>query len=765
MDKIQGDAAYKQTMRSARLLNMPSTSQYPLGHQDDRHKTALSQMLKGLRRVTESRIASAVSTAEIVVPFSVPVSPAPAQLYDVLASVTYSLRLDVPLLRQPATGIIAARTYGLGQECTWEFWSTEQLILSLDYSRAALTAMLIQGECCVYLTAYDRHDTSLGLDGLAQIPHNGGPLRNFTSQPVGPGGNEGLEYIDELVLLGESANGQLRDTLEEDLGGQHFARLFNPAAVRMETIDPLWVAARGTAHDCWLRMDDRNEYRGLRPTSESDIDLDYLLRIPTPTHSVKRARLESFDSFSERRRKRASSLTRSLHPPECNLTSTNRKLDLDKQRRASNLRLSPKKSHPFGRPHDRHLLSPSSFSSHPAINAASSTQPDQASLNHLLTHPTLQLISPQTLTSLTGTTTLFSDRSTPILPIQQLRRAPLTRENLKKFNDQSPNQLKKSASSMTSSTSTDPAEVWRQLERNHIHDNDPQGAKLGEKIITDAKAIINNFRKSVMEEEELEDIADVMREYKTAGETTFLVHLWEVLLKKKRQKRPDLTDQEWITTAWAEDGLRCNWQEHFDSKWVPQLEDHGDPRLIWLYENAPKVKTPWPDMTYGYTRSSCDYIIQEIAERYDAILCKEMHFPWCFVEGKGAGQPFAAAGHQKARAGATAVYHLRTVGQRMDEEVTAYRKSHGQPAPSQKNTSNPKSSTSTQKGKAKKKYPYIDESAVVFSLSVSPDLAHLDVHFAEERDALTTHYHMHTIGLYHLPMEADIRDLRNVSRH
>lgn len=303
------------------------------------------------------------------------------------------------------------------------------------------------------------------------------------------------------------------------------------------------------------------------------------------------------------------------------------------------------------------------------------------------------------------------------------------------------------------SSSTDPAEVWRQLERNHIYDNDPRGSKLGAEIIADAEKIINNFRNSTMEDDEMVDVAAAMREYRTAGETTFLLHFWEVLLKKDRQKRMDLTDEEWVTTAWAKDGLRSNWQEHFASAWVPKLEDHGDPYLVWLYENAPKVKTPWPDITYGYTRSSCDHIIQEVADRFDAILCKEMHFPWYFVEAKSAGQPFPAANHQRARAGACAVYQLLQVDRRIKEEIAKYRKSHKQPAASTEDTSNAESSTP-------KKYPYVDPSAVVFSLAVSPDLAHLSVHFAEHHDDKTTYYHMHTIRGYMFTNKADARELR-----
>lgn len=142
------------------------------------------------------------------------------------------------------------------------------------------------------------------------------------------------------------------------------------------------------------------------------------------------------------------------------------------------------------------------------------------------------------------------------------------------------------------STATDPAEVWRQLNRNHIYKDNENGEKLGAGLIAQAKEIINNKRQSVIEDQELGDYKVLWNEYATAGETTFLINLCEVLLKKDRKKRNDLTDKDWVITAWKKDGLRVNWQEHFATEWVPQLDSHGDEWLTFIYENVPKVKTP-----------------------------------------------------------------------------------------------------------------------------------------------------------------------------
>ncbi|KAI4265804.1 MAG: hypothetical protein L6R38_009168 [Xanthoria sp. 2 TBL-2021] len=299
------------------------------------------------------------------------------------------------------------------------------------------------------------------------------------------------------------------------------------------------------------------------------------------------------------------------------------------------------------------------------------------------------------------------------------------------------------------STATDPAEVWRQLNRNHIYKDNEKGEKLGAVLITQAKEIINNKRQSVMEDKELGDYKVFWNEYATAGETTFLINLCEVLLKKDRKKRNDLTDKDWVITAWKKDGLRVNWQEHFATEWVPQLDSHGDEWLAFLYENVPKVKTPWPDITYGYTRSSCDYIIDEAAHHFGAILVKEVLFPWLFDEAKGAGQPFAAASYQAARAGAAANHQLVEVFRRIHEEIAEYKKSH-------------KQATSGSDTLSKKSYPYVDEDplGMVFCLAVCPDVAELSVHFAEHHDDKSTYYHMHIIGAYAMKKGDDVRELR-----
>lgn len=293
-----------------------------------------------------------------------------------------------------------------------------------------------------------------------------------------------------------------------------------------------------------------------------------------------------------------------------------------------------------------------------------------------------------------------------------------------------------------SSASTSPTEVWRNLERNHIHDNDPHGAELGADIIAGAETVINGFRNSTTTAEEQQDIKLTVRSYKKATKLSFLVTLWSVLLNMDRQVKQNLTDEEWVTRAWVKDGLRATWQERFNSKTVHQLDFHLDGWPEW--NKVPKVKTPYPDITYGYHHESCTQAMRSVESGFAANMCKDVAFPWFVVEAKSANEPIEAAEMQCARAGAAIVYQLRKLFNDMQIESAK----HEQPTSSPPPSSEPH------------KFPYADPSAIAFTLAVAPSKAHLSVHFVEQHTATQPHYHMHLIGSYDFNRPAAYKDLR-----
>jgi hypothetical protein len=99
----------------------------------------------------------------------------------------------------------------------------EQLMLSIDYSRAALTAVLIFEDCGVLRDRRVLHDTRLGTDGLQNSEANRNDLshaiRTIASLPLKDGDGVGKTRIENLALIGEDAgNSQLNKILKEVLG-------------------------------------------------------------------------------------------------------------------------------------------------------------------------------------------------------------------------------------------------------------------------------------------------------------------------------------------------------------------------------------------------------------------------------------------------------------------------------------------------------------------------------------------------------------------
>ena len=171
---------------------------------------------------------------------------------------------------QPPAGILAARVCGIGGQCNEDVDPSEsnqqddheQLIITVDYSRAAITALLVYEDCSVFESRRVLHDIQLGADELSGANDLDTPrdllaraLREVISLPLEDGNGAGLTRISELVLLGESAGDpRLHDALTEVLSERSYD--FSAAAWKrpMGSFDPLFAASRGLALDCWDRL-------------------------------------------------------------------------------------------------------------------------------------------------------------------------------------------------------------------------------------------------------------------------------------------------------------------------------------------------------------------------------------------------------------------------------------------------------------------------------------------------------------------------------
>jgi hypothetical protein len=142
----------------------------------------------------------------------------------------------------------------------------EQLILTVEYTRAALTALLVVEECGVFEHRRVLHDNGIGADHLSHdadrirsdLVH---ALRNVTKLPLQDGNGEGLAQISNLVLLGESAgDSQLHDALKEAPGEKMSGLSIMTVSDGITgIIDPTVAASRGVAQDCWDRADFKDD--------------------------------------------------------------------------------------------------------------------------------------------------------------------------------------------------------------------------------------------------------------------------------------------------------------------------------------------------------------------------------------------------------------------------------------------------------------------------------------------------------------------------
>lgn len=251
---------------------------YYLGGQENPCQPLLP-MLKALKSATESYLETAIMIAGITVPFYIT-----KEFQFILDSARLSASLGGHKFggtASDAAGMYAMYAYGIGvTECSLAPGMPllpEQLILTVEYSKAALTAMLIYEECAVPQEKRLIHDTNLGSRHDGSEDHRSSlesTLRDILELPIKDGfGGEDLTYISNLVVFGESAGDlHLHEALKRVLGEQYgqlmersvvgsapgavddlFATLTGVPRVNAvhngsDRIDPLFAAARGKAY-------------------------------------------------------------------------------------------------------------------------------------------------------------------------------------------------------------------------------------------------------------------------------------------------------------------------------------------------------------------------------------------------------------------------------------------------------------------------------------------------------------------------------------
>ena len=243
---------------------------------------SLARMLRSLKTATESYLVDAgfvtgISTANIILPFQLQLN---STYRDAIRAAATSVSLKAPLAGGPSAGYFAAMAHGIehlcdldryteeGDEATQEFYyPPAQLVLTVDYNQAALTAILFIEDCGYYEEQQVLHDVSLGARELSHYCSVVGEhecrsgLRSALHQLIWETKLNSDEptplQTGELVFHGEAtADHRLNDVLKEVLLEQRDRQpVFTAKSYgSLDHLDPLFAASQYLAHDCWKRI-------------------------------------------------------------------------------------------------------------------------------------------------------------------------------------------------------------------------------------------------------------------------------------------------------------------------------------------------------------------------------------------------------------------------------------------------------------------------------------------------------------------------------
>ena len=248
---------------------------------------AFVPMLQSLKTTTEAYMGTDETVAAILLPV-----PVPSQIKKSLQTAAWFVSLHQPdsfIYRYP--GLIAA--YGLEldeRDCNGllhpatRCYGPERLVLTVDYTGAALNALLLTQEEGVSEIHRGLYDETLGRDSLdracAAAPNNASydcaaalpqALLQLTALPIDgdcpatikdhfptqPDSEHLLSTprIDAVVMLGEAAaDPRLNNALEDILGGD-FTEGVKFAGAR-KAVDPLFAASQGMARACFEQLNE-----------------------------------------------------------------------------------------------------------------------------------------------------------------------------------------------------------------------------------------------------------------------------------------------------------------------------------------------------------------------------------------------------------------------------------------------------------------------------------------------------------------------------
>jgi hypothetical protein len=225
----------------------------------------LLPMLTALKAAAECHLEATIEDVGIVASF-----PVTEQYLETIRAACSSMHISMsttaayPLL----AGSLAAPIYGVGRLCDDPYRSgiPNQMILAVDFSRAAVTAALFHEFCGIFEYRRVLHDTDFGLDQLRRDSELGSgllqeklevSLRELVKLPLNDGGNgETVKYLSNLIMLGESAaDPQLHNILKKVIGEPYDQLMLTADNGSHAIVNPLFAGSRGAAYDSWFHLD------------------------------------------------------------------------------------------------------------------------------------------------------------------------------------------------------------------------------------------------------------------------------------------------------------------------------------------------------------------------------------------------------------------------------------------------------------------------------------------------------------------------------
>ena len=294
-----------------------------------------------------------------------------------------------------------------------------------------------------------------------------------------------------------------------------------------------------------------------------------------------------------------------------------------------------------------------------------------------------------------------------------------------------------------------PYQVRHLLARHMLFIDAPAAKTIGDKLISEAKGILDRKRLSLWSEDKREQVQKGIMDYAMELEATFIVNLMNHLLGKTRMTAPgeelqgdDLRrEQQGIERAWEKDHLRVRYNIDFLPASIPKIRT-GDPFHDQLINEVPRVENPRPDVAFGIFQTAFSVLEQETLNNNRNNLAG----PGCYgifmiIEAKCMNQSIEEAENQCIRSGCAMVSTKRI----LNRAATL-----------------PHKVTPASGSAAAIQYPRPDMESYAFALAVGSSHAHMFVSWALEKDSKdSVEWHMHFLRDYSFRRPEDLNQLHH----